>query len=359
MTGRYDEWHLEGLGEGEALEAVYNYATIYRVPITEETAPYIAEVCDNDPWYIASTIRNRVGEKDLTTWEGVREALTLETTAGKGAIAKMWSEYLLAAFPRINGTTSRKIVLYLARHEPEERTRRQIREDLKLDMPDDELEVKLHQLVKADILADGASNFHFRGLGDRIFAMVFRRIYGSEIEDLGVEEIEADFKSELATARRQTAYHKGAAAEYKVRYRLLMASSSGATFADVVTEGAPEGTLGPFRTLRKARFHLDQEESVEIDVHGVHEQEGGTDLMVEVKNWQRAATADAARGFVETRQRLGDQLERPTVFGFYNEAGLSPEAETILLEGGVLILDPKKLARFETPSSLHSEPGDT
>lgn len=198
MTGRYDEWHLEGLGDEEALEAVYNYATIYRVPITEETAPYIAEVCDNDPWYIASTVRNRIGEKDLTTREGVREALTLETTAGKGAIAKMWSEYLLAAFPRINGATSRKIVLYLARHEPEERTRRQIREDLKLDMPDDELEVKLHQLVKADILADGASNFHFRGLGDRIFAMVFRRIYGSEIEDLGVEEIEADFKSELA-----------------------------------------------------------------------------------------------------------------------------------------------------------------
>jgi hypothetical protein len=162
MTGRYDDWQLEGLGDEEALEAVYNYATVYQVPITEETAPYIAEVCGNDPWYIASTIRNRISEKDLTNREGVRDALTLETTAGKGAVAKMWGEYLLAAFPR-------------------------------------------------------------------------------------VEEIEDEFKKELATARREAARHKGSAAEYKVRYRLFMASLRGATLADIVTEGAPEGiALGPF-----------------------------------------------------------------------------------------------------------------
>ncbi len=202
MTGRYDDWQLEGLSDEEALAAVYNYATVYKVPITGETAPYIAEVCDNDPFYIASTIRNRIAEKDLTTREGVRDALSLETTAGKGAVARMWGEYLLAAFPRLNGENARRIVLYLAGHEPEERNRRQIRTDLNLDMPDDELEVKLHQLVKADILANGSSNFHFRGLGDRVFAMVFRRIYGAEIEELSVEEIEDEFKRELATVRR-------------------------------------------------------------------------------------------------------------------------------------------------------------
>ncbi len=44
-------------------------------------------------------------------------------------------------------------------------------------MADDVIERRMHQLVKADILAEGSSNFHYRGLGDRIFAMVFRRIY--------------------------------------------------------------------------------------------------------------------------------------------------------------------------------------
>jgi hypothetical protein len=202
LTSRYSQWYLEGLDDEEALAAVYNYASVFEVPITDRAAPYVAEICDNDPFYIASTVRERIEEKNLTTEEGVRDALTLEVTAGKGAIARMWSEYLSAAFPRLNGRDARRIVLYLAKHEPEERSRRQIREDLGLDMPENELENKLHQLVEADILANGSSDFRFRGLGDRIFAMVFRRIYGAEIDDMSVSEIEDDFKKELATARR-------------------------------------------------------------------------------------------------------------------------------------------------------------
>ncbi len=350
MTSRYDEWYLEGLGDEEALEAVYNYAYTYEVAITSRTAPYLAEVCENDPFYIASTIRNRIEEKDLTTEEGVRDALTLETTAGKGAVARMWGEYLAAAFPRLNGKSARKIVLHLAAKEPEERSRRQIRTDLELDMPDDELDKRLHQLVKADILADGSSNFHFRGLGDRVFAMVFRRIYGAEIDDMSVKEIEDEFKQELATAKGQAAHHKGSAAEYKVRYLLFAASLRGATLADIVTEGAPEGiTLGPFVTLRKARFHVDMERSYEIDVHAVSERQDRADLMVEVKSWKRMVTEDAVRRFIKAKEALADQLERQTFFLFYSESGLSKEGTTRLAEASVLILDPEKLARYEAP----------
>jgi hypothetical protein len=201
MTGRYLEWHLGGFTDEEALEAVYNYAYTYQVAITDETAPYIAEVCDNDPFYIAATIFNRPDEKDLTSKDGVRDALTLETVAGKGEIARVWREYLLGAFARVNDTNARKIVLYLAAHEPEERTRVQIREDLDLEMTEGELDERLHQLVMADILAQGSTDFHYRGLGDRIFAMVFRRIFGAEIERVSVGEIDADFHRELASER--------------------------------------------------------------------------------------------------------------------------------------------------------------
>ncbi|MCP4656084.1 MAG: hypothetical protein GY856_11780 [bacterium] len=91
------------------------------------------------------------------------------------------------------------MVLYLAKHEPGERTRRQIREDLGLTMTEAKLEKRLKQLVMADILAQGSSNFHYRGLGDRVFAMVFRRIYGSEIDEVGVEEID---EADATVARR-------------------------------------------------------------------------------------------------------------------------------------------------------------
>ncbi|MCP4657630.1 MAG: hypothetical protein GY856_19665 [bacterium] len=96
---------------------------------------YIAEGTGNAPFYIAATISNRPEEKNLTTKEGVRAALALETIAGKGEIARVWNEYLWEAFVRVNDTNARKIVLYLAAHEPEERGRDQILSYLELDMP--------------------------------------------------------------------------------------------------------------------------------------------------------------------------------------------------------------------------------
>ncbi len=48
--------------------------------------------------------------------------------------ARVWNEYLWDAFARVNDTNARKIVLYLAAHEPEERGRDQILSDLGLDM---------------------------------------------------------------------------------------------------------------------------------------------------------------------------------------------------------------------------------
>jgi hypothetical protein len=45
MTGRYVERRLEGLSDEEALAAVYDYGRVDRVAITDETAPYVAEVC--------------------------------------------------------------------------------------------------------------------------------------------------------------------------------------------------------------------------------------------------------------------------------------------------------------------------
>ncbi|MCP4659956.1 MAG: hypothetical protein GY856_31520 [bacterium] len=96
LTARYDEWHLGSLADNEALEAVYNYAYTYKVPITDATAPYIAQVCDNDPFYIAATISYRPDEKDLTTEEGVRNALSFETIIGQGRIARVWHAVLTA-----------------------------------------------------------------------------------------------------------------------------------------------------------------------------------------------------------------------------------------------------------------------
>jgi len=144
----------------------------------------------------------------------------------------------------------------------------------------------------------------------------------------------------------------------RVRYRLLVASLSsatrgGATLADVVRSSEnldrtlAETRLGPFALIRKARFYVDQEKSVEIDLHAVHEDDDGTDLMIEVKGWEREPSEGVVRRFVEVKAALGGQLKRETVFLFYSESGLSDEAAALLHEAGVLVLDPEKLAGFE------------
>ncbi len=350
LTARYRRWHLEGFTDAEALQAVYNYAYAYRVAITDETAPYIAKVCDNDPFYIAATISNSSEEKDLRTERGVRDALTFETAIDQGEIAHTWGEYLADAIERVNDQNAHKIVLYLAKHEGEERDRAQIHQDLALDMTDKELAERLYKLVMADVLAQGSSNFRYRGLGDRVFDMVFRRIYGEEIDRVSVRQIDDDFKQQLAALKGQLAVHRGAAAEYRVRYRLLVASLSGADLADVVQgsgDAPSRAPLGPFKVIRKARFYVAQDQSVEIDLHAAHEDDDRTDLMIEVKDWEKEPSLDVVRRFIEVREALIGHLARQTVFLFYSESGLSEKAAEMLAEAGVLILDPEKLAGFE------------
>ncbi len=80
------------------------------------------------------------------------DLLSFETVLGQGEIARIWNEYLQDAIERVNDKNARKMVLYLAKHEPEEKTRRQIREDLGLTMTEAKLEKRLKQLVMADIL---------------------------------------------------------------------------------------------------------------------------------------------------------------------------------------------------------------
>ena len=126
----------------------------------------------------------------------------------------------------------------------------------------------------------------------------------------------------------------------------------GAALADIVTkEPPPNLTLDRFTTIRKGRFYLDQEHSVEADLHAVSENDDGTDLVVEVKDWEREPTGEAVRRFIEVKEAIGGHLERKTAFLFYSESGLREESAATLTEAGVLIVDVKKLAGYEMPSS--------
>ncbi len=152
-----------------------------------------------------------------------------------------------------------------------------------------------------------------------------------------------------------------------MRYRLSVAShsgvsSGGAVLADIVQDAdhldptLAQTRIGPFKGIRKIRFYLNQDDSREIDLHAVHEDDDGTDLMIEVKDWQKELAAGMVRRFIEVKKarvapeghKWGEgQLKRQTVFLFYSESGLSKKAVELLREAGILVIDPNKLADFE------------
>jgi hypothetical protein len=91
---------------------------------------------------------------------------------------------------------------------------------------------------------------------------------------------------------------------------------------------------------------------VEVDLHAVHESDDGTDLLIEVKDWQREPTPDVVRRFIGVKEALDGQLEKQAAFLFYSESGLADEAAARFRDAGVLVLDPKKLVAFETGGAL-------
>ncbi|MDJ0839064.1 MAG: hypothetical protein QNK37_21290 [Acidobacteriota bacterium] len=346
MTSRFDPISLEGLTDAEALATVYNYAALTDTPVTDETASYIAEVAQNDPFYISQIIRTLKKDLDLTTKEGVRASLQFETTLGKGFTANMWWDYIHDAFGRVNKKNAKRIVLYLAKRGEEELSRRQIKEDLKLDISDDDLEIRLYQLYMADLIARGSSAFHYKGLGDHIFEAVFRKIYGPEIDLLDPETIAEEFERKMSEMDRRANSYKGLGGEYKVMFHILQALSHQADLADIVFNHQEGYALNPFAPLKKSRIYKDQENSREIDILAVSEAEDGTDLVIEVKNWKEKVSMKAVNRFVELKEDYAGELKKKTGFILYSEKGFTTSQEELMKDRGIMYTTPERLTAY-------------
>jgi hypothetical protein len=342
MTARFKDRELGSLTDEEALEAVYNYAGISGRPVTETTAAYITEVGYNDPFYISQIVLTDQDDPNLMSKAGVRAALQFETTYGKGFVAKIWMEYIAEGLARVNGVNGRKIVLYLAKHGDEEITRDQIKQDLELDLSDGDLADKLHKLNKADLIALGSSEFRFKGLGDPIFAAVFRKRYAEEIERVTPSTVTAEFEQEMKIARRREAWQKGCAGEYRVMCFLLLASSRGLAPSDVIFNPTPGFTLNGFTGMKKRTFHGHGGDKDEMDIFAYSKDPNDTDLIAEVKVWEKPVSNQAVEKFVEQKKRL--VLARKTAFLFYSESGFTKSQEQLMRDNGVMYTTLAKLA---------------
>ncbi len=203
LPARFRNHFLKPMPENEAAETLYQYSRFFQVPVTDETAYLLVGFTEGNPFYISAVIRSTYPGKDLTTLDGLSRTLEYETLDEEGSIKLSWMEYIARAFPEINDRNAKNIVLHLSKYRDGEFTRKEILEELNLEMTDGELEKKLKALVKVDIISQGRTNFDYRGVGDNIFDKVFRGVYGKEISEFDVRKIKEEYIEELEKIKEQ------------------------------------------------------------------------------------------------------------------------------------------------------------
>ncbi|MEA1966995.1 MAG: hypothetical protein U9N77_02065 [Thermodesulfobacteriota bacterium] len=203
LPSRFIRYGFENLPEEESIEMIYNYSNMMDIPVTEETAMILTQLCEGNPFYISSMFQSSFADKDFTNQEGVLKTIEFETLNERGIIKSVWMEYILSVFGRVNELNSKNIVLYLSKHRERQVTRKELLQKLNLDMTDFELEQKLIALEKVDIIEQGRSNFFYQGVQDNIFDKVFRGRYADDIEEFDPKEITNEYKALFAESQKQ------------------------------------------------------------------------------------------------------------------------------------------------------------
>ncbi|MCP4151567.1 MAG: hypothetical protein GY757_27740, partial [bacterium] len=247
LPSRFRYFYLANMPEEEAVEMIYKYSQFFEVTLTAETVYLTAKLAEGSPFYISSIIRSSFRDKDLSTIQGLSDILEFETLDNRGIIKLTWMEYVAAAFPQINDRNAKNIVLHLCKHRERELNRAEILKDLNLDITDAQLEKKLKALVKADIISQGTSNFHYRGVSDNIFDKVFRGVYEEEIREFDAGTIKKEYGNELEKQKKKYDrlmgkfnYQKGLFLEYILLEQLRMHGLEKNELLKSVTRNLPE-----------------------------------------------------------------------------------------------------------------------
>lgn len=336
LPSRFKHKSLDNIPEDEAIEMIYKYAQFFSVRVTEEIAYMIARITEGSPFYISSIMRSECEEKDFTTIEGLMKTLEFETQDDHGEIKFTWMEYIASALPRINDRNGKNIVLYLCKHRDREVTRQELLDELKLDMPDPELEKKLNALVRSDIIEQGGSNFRYRGVRDNIFDKVFRSIYEEEIRAFDIKNIGKEYHQQLLELKNQYQsllgkynYQKGYYAEYTIYDQLRSHARGKNNFFKSITRFLPgDFNFCTYSSVWRYNYAPLYAQSINIDLFARATSPDDYSIVGEVKNREtKAFTKEEAITFLNklTEIKKVEKLER--VIGFiFSLKGFTAEA---------------------------------
>lgn len=276
------------LTEEEGLQAVFKYAEVFQQPLTNDTAVEINELCFADPFFISCVIQSRVEGKDLTTTEGVINAVHYEVAERESELSGTWEEYLQRTLQRINDRHAKTLLLYLSKEANRYWTPQELKEVLHLDLEIDAIQRKLVLLSEADLINRGTADIDFRGLQDGTLNLIIRHRFEKEIYQFE-PNLKQDFQDKIAhlttenrKLRGMLNHLSGKFAEHQLanalrRHRQL-----------VLTEFFPgSAATSPLTVISvKERVVLQREDGKVLEFDVVAESDDNRVLLVEVKKMQ-------------------------------------------------------------------------
>ena len=254
----------------EGLQAVYKYAEVYEQPITNQSAQQINELCMADPFFISCVILSEFAEKDLTTTDGVIKTVNFEIADRKSEMSGTWAEYLRMTFKRVNGLTTKNLMLFLNKHDERYWTPRELKEALHLDLSEEEIYDRLVLLSESDVILRGSSDIRFRGLQDGTLNLILRHRFEEQIE--GFEpNFQADFQAQLTALqadkkrmRGRISYLEGMIAEHLLALELR--SKKHLRLTDYFTNVSDTRPLNLIDVQERVPFQRADGKGEEIDI---------------------------------------------------------------------------------------------
>ena len=320
LTARFRERTLGNLPEDEARQAIVRYADFNCTRLNPDAIQHIWNLTQGDPLYIRALLLSEANtSRDFTNEQNIVQAYEAEVTSGE--IFSTWMEYILKVFYEVNQRNAKRIMLYLFQ-KGKECSLQQIREDLKLDMSDVQLEAMLRQLVGADLVHQPTPAFWYQVSSDKTYELVFRKAFQGDIDNF-IPDIRAEIKRQMG----RTSYEKGKFAEFLLKEKLKKPFN----LKDITGNG-PDKRIKPRNILERKTVQLGLLQR-EIDLVV----EGKPEVWVDVKDTQRKYGKAEADRWIQIMQAAKSE-KKDIVFLVYSQAGYTQGTQQRLVENGAYIV---------------------
>jgi hypothetical protein len=349
----------------EGMTAVYQYANYNQIELSYPLAIVINILAQSNPYYISSILETEWPERDFTSFSGIIKTFAYEIIDRRSELHKTWIEYISSTLSKVNEKYAKKILLTLSKEREKEFARDEIL-DLIGWSEDQEavLEKKLSQLIYGDLITEGSSAYHYKGIADDVLYLIFYHKYNYEIyhqkSDVQgelykkIEHLENDKKSmqsqinelkgrmlELVVLRElnKCKKEKTGIKHLKNRIRPIVSNTNTLEKTIMILESLTFDTIWMnYYINTPGAFPL------EIDVIAIKKEDDhfkAVAFETKNRNEKNLPCMDECKRYLNKLDLLKKSMEKPVVvYGIYFSAnGFSEDVEKWLNDNGIVTID--------------------